>query len=108
MYSNQEVFDILKTVGSSELVPRSLRLNSSGIALDHPMVKAGLSLGIETFGSSTLSDQALMNFPTIKMGTGLSERSHTANEFIEISEIEHGIHLYKLWVERVISLWTQC
>lgn len=109
MYSNQEVFDILKTVGSSELVPRSLRLNSSGIAKDHPMVKAGLSLGIETFGSSTLSDQALMNFPTIKMGIGLSERSHTADEFIEIAEIEQGIHIYQLWVERVILIvaWHQ-
>ena len=103
-YSNQEVLEILKEITGAEMEARSLRLNSSGIALDHPMVKAGLSLGIETFGSSTLSDQALMNFPTIKMGIGLSERSHTADEYIEIEELEQGFHRYKIWMERLIEL----
>jgi acetylornithine deacetylase len=69
-------------------------LNSSGISLSHPLVKSGLSLGLEYFGSSTLSDQALMDFPTVKMGVGKSERSHTADEFVFLKEIEDGIETY--------------
>ncbi len=93
-YSNREVFEILQQKLLSEVKARSFRLNSSRIDLEHPLVKAGLALGLEYFGSPTLSDQALMPFPTLKIGPGNSARSHTADEFIKIEEIENGIQLY--------------
>lgn len=93
-YSNQEVFDILQQHLRSKIKPRSFRLNSSRIPLEHPVVQAGLELGLSHFGSPTLSDQALMPFPTLKMGPGDSARSHTADEFIFLSEIETGIQMY--------------
>jgi len=93
-YSNQDVFDILQQHCQSELQARSFRLNSSGIPLDHPLVQRGLALGRTTFGSPTLSDQALLDFPTLKMGPGDSARSHTPDEYILLSEIEEGVHLY--------------
>lgn len=93
-YSNQEVFDYLQSQVQSELKARSFRLNSSGIPLDHPLVQHGLSLDWPYFGSPTLSDQALMSFPTLKLGPGDSARSHTADEFIRLPEIEEGISKY--------------
>lgn len=94
-YSNQEVFEILQKNTKSDLKARSFRLNSSGISLDHPIVKKGLKMGLPYYGSPTLSDQALMNgFPTLKIGCGKSERSHTADEFILIEEIERGVEIY--------------
>lgn len=94
-YSNQEVFRILQEKCQSKLSPRSFRLNSSKIDLDHPIVQKGLGLGLNYYGSPTLSDQALMPFTTIKIGVGDSARSHTANEFVLLSEIEEGIEIYK-------------
>jgi acetylornithine deacetylase len=93
-HTNEGVFEFLQQHLKSEIKARSFRLNSSGIELSHPLVKSGLSLGLEYFGSSTLSDQALLDFPTVKMGVGKSERSHTADEFIYLREIEEGIDLY--------------
>ena len=93
-YRNQEVFEIISDHIQSEVKPRSFRLNSSGIELEHPIVKRGLSLGREYYGSPTLSDQALMPFTTIKIGPGDSARSHTPNEYILLSEIREGIDLY--------------
>jgi acetylornithine deacetylase len=93
-YSNEEVFKILQDRTTSELTARSFRLNSSGIAPAAPVVTVGRRLGLSAFGSSTLSDQALMSFPTLKIGPGQSQRSHTADEFIHLSEIEAGIDLY--------------
>jgi acetylornithine deacetylase len=93
-YSNQEVFEILKKETQSELKARSFRLNSSKIDLEHPLVLRGLDLGLTYYGSPTLSDQALMPFPTLKIGPGDSARSHTADEYIYISEIEKGIEIY--------------
>jgi acetylornithine deacetylase len=93
-YTNAEVLDILQRHTHAELKPRSLRLNPSGIPEGHPIVQAGLSLGLKTFGSPTLSDQALCPFPTVKIGPGDSARSHTADEYIAISEIEAGIEIY--------------
>lgn len=93
-HTNQFVFNFLQKNTKSTLKARSFRLNSSSISLSHPLVKSGLSLGLEYFGSSTLSDQALLDFPTIKMGVGKSERSHTADEFIYLKEIEEGIDRY--------------
>lgn len=93
-YSNKEVYEIIQKEVQSELMPRSFRLNSSKIALDHPLILRGLELGMTYYGSPTLSDQALMSFPTLKIGVGDSARSHTADEFIYIEEIEHGIDTY--------------
>jgi acetylornithine deacetylase len=93
-YSNQEVVDILQAHTQSTLTPRSLRLNSSGISVDHPIVQKGKSLGLSCYGSPTLSDQALLPFTTIKIGVGDSARSHTADEYILRKEIEQGIDIY--------------
>ena len=93
-YTHEEVLDLVRTHVQSEVTPRSMRLRSSSIAPEHPVVQAGLALGLRTFGSPTMSDQALMPVPSLKMGPGKSERSHTADEYIELSEIERGIGIY--------------
>ena len=93
-YTNRAVFDILQKNTQSKMKTRSFRLNSSKIALDHPVVKKGIALGLDYFGSPTLSDQALLPFTTIKIGCGKSARSHTADEFIYLKEIEEGIEIY--------------
>jgi len=93
-YTNQEIFDILKQNLQSELKARSFRLSSSGIDIQHPIVKRGKSMGLSTFGSPTLSDQALMSFPSVKIGPGDSARSHSADEYIIIQEIEDAIEVY--------------
>ena len=94
-YTNEEAVQELQHVCTSELRPRSLRLQSSGISKTHPIVQEGNKLGMTSYGSPTLSDQALMPFTSIKIGPGDSARSHTPNEFILLSEIEDGIEKYK-------------
>jgi len=101
-YSNQEVFDIIQSNVASEVCPRSLRLNSSSIPKNHPIVKAGIKLGRQTYGSPTLSDQAVLSCPSLKLGPGQSLRSHTADEFIYINEIVEGIQLYIKILEEII------
>lgn len=93
-YTNQEVLEIVQTNVKSEVVARSLRLNSSSIPKEHSIVKAGIKLGRDTYGSPTLSDQAVLSCPSLKLGPGQSLRSHTADEFIYVNEIEEGIDLY--------------
>ncbi len=93
-YSNQNTLDIIKENISAEVQARSTRLNPSGISISHPLVKIGEKLGRKSYGSPTLSDQALMPFPSIKIGPGDSARSHTADEFIYLKEIEEGIQIY--------------
>lgn len=100
-YRNEEVFEILQGKVKSELKARSFRLNSSGIPLEHPLVQSGLKLGLPYFGSPTLSDQALMPFPSLKIGPGDSARSHTADEYIRLSEIRAGIDLYVQLIEGI-------
>ena len=78
-------------------------MKSSGIALDHIAVKAGLALGKGYYGSVTTSDKALMPFPTLKMGPGDSARSHTADEFIFVKEIEEGINTYIQLIDKMIT-----
>ncbi|MEP6596720.1 MAG: M20 family metallo-hydrolase [Ginsengibacter sp.] len=94
LYTFEEIIETIKSNIQSEIVPRSTRLRSSGIALNHPLVKAGLVLGRAYYGSPTTSDKALMNFPSLKIGPGFSGRSHSADEFIFIEEIKEGIELY--------------
>lgn len=96
-YRNEEAVAALQAVCQySSLKPRSLRLQSSGISEDHPLVRAGLAArpAAKTYGSPTLSDQAFMSFPTLKLGPGDSARSHTADEFIYIEELKQGMELY--------------
>jgi acetylornithine deacetylase len=93
-YSNAEILQLIENQVKCSVKARSLRLNSSQIPLTHPIVKRGLELGLTYYGSPTLSDQALLSFPTIKIGIGDSARSHTADEFVFIREIEEGIKIY--------------
>ncbi|WP_421806458.1 M20 family metallo-hydrolase [Flagellimonas sp.] len=93
-YSNQEIADILQKEAPCKLTPRSLRLNSSCIDPEHDLVKSGLALGRKTYGSPTLSDQAALTCQSVKLGPGDSTRSHSANEYIFVREIEEGIDLY--------------
>ena len=93
-YSNQELAKILVESAPCEMTPRSLHLNSSSIAVDHELVLAGIAMGRKTYGSPTLSDQAALECPSLKMGPGLSTRSHSANEFIFVHEIEEAVKIY--------------
>jgi acetylornithine deacetylase len=94
LYSFEEMLDIIRSNVLSEVKPRSTRLRSSSISLNHPLVKAGSKLGRTYYGSPTTSDKALMSFPALKIGPGDSARSHTADEYIYIDEIKEGIDLY--------------
>ena len=101
-YSNQEIVDLLQKDAPLILTPRSTDLNSSAIPIDHPLVEAGLELGRETYGSPTLSDQAKLSCPSLKLGPGDSTRSHTANEYIYVQEIEKGIELYIALLNKIL------
>lgn len=101
-YTNREVLEVIKDSVEVEVVERSLRLNSSSIARDHDIVRAGVSMGRELYGSPTLSDQANLSCPSLKLGPGVSLRSHTADEFIYLEEVEEGIDLYIELLERIL------
>ncbi|MDO8994292.1 MAG: M20/M25/M40 family metallo-hydrolase, partial [Daejeonella sp.] len=101
-YRNEEVLKIISQNVDCDVNPRSTRLKPSSISTEHPIVKAGIALGRETYGSPTTSDQALLDIPSLKMGPGDSARSHMADEYIYVNEIEEGIDLYiKLLTEIV-------
>jgi acetylornithine deacetylase len=93
-YTNKQLFDEIAAHCGCEIKARSFRLNSSQISVDHPLVKRTSLLGLNPFGSPTSSDQVAMNFPSLKMGPGASSRSHTADEFVYLSEIREAIPLY--------------
>jgi acetylornithine deacetylase len=94
LYSNEEILQTIRTNISGDVTARSTRLSSTATPLDHPVVKRGIALKCTAYGSPTLSDQALMPFPSVKMGPGDSARSHTADEYIVLDEIEEGISKY--------------
>ena len=94
LYSNKKLFEEITSQCKCDIQARSFRLNSSHISPEHPLVKRAQMLGLEPFGSPTLSDQALMNFPSLKIGPGDSSRSHTSDEFIYLSEIREAMDLY--------------
>jgi acetylornithine deacetylase len=102
LYTFEEVIDIIQQNIQSEITPRSLRLRSTNIALDHPLVKAGIELGRTYYGSPTTSDKALMPFPALKIGPGDSARSHSADEFIFVDEIKNGIELYIELLNKIV------
>ena len=101
-YSNEELAKILTEAAPCEMTPRSLHLNSSSIGMDHELVQAGIALGRKTYGSPTLSDQAALECPSLKLGPGLSTRSHSANEYIFVHEIEEAIKIYIELVGKIL------
>ena len=102
-YSNAEINELLQRDAPLELKARSLRLGSSSVRPDHPLVIAGKSMGRETYGSPTLSDQAAISGPSLKLGPGDSSRSHTADEFIYSAEIGQGIEIYCSLLETYLT-----
>ena len=94
LYDNEEVYNFIRRHLRSDVRARSFRLHSSGISLNHPIVERCVDMGMKPFGSPTLSDQALMPFNSLKLGPGESSRSHSADEFIKISEINDAIKKY--------------
>lgn len=100
-YSNQQVVEMLQAECKSKLTPRSLRLQSSGLPAQHPLRRAVEACGLSQYGSPTLSDQALMPFPTLKLGPGDSARSHTAEEYIRRTELEAGVQTYMAVLEKL-------
>jgi len=94
LYSNEDILKEIRQHVKSEVQARSTRLGSSATPLQHPFVRKAIALQRNTYGSPTLSDQALMNFPSVKMGPGESSRSHTADEFIILSEMNEAIEMY--------------
>jgi acetylornithine deacetylase len=104
-YSNAEIEQILKKKAPvDEITARSLRLNSSSIPRNHGLIKAGISLGMETYGSPTLSDQAMLSCPSLKLGPGDSTRSHSADEFIYVKEVEEGIEKYIKLLDKALKV----
>lgn len=102
-YSNEEIVTILQNESPCDsIIPRGIKLNSSSIPINHELVQAGVSLGRATYGSPTLSDQSVLSCPSLKLGPGDSTRSHTADEFIYIKEIEEGIKIYIQLLEKIV------
>lgn len=94
MYSNEEILEEIQKHIHAEVIARSTRLCSTASPLNHPIIKRGIELNRNIYGSPTLSDQALIKFNSVKMGPGESERSHTADEYIKIEEIEDALNIY--------------
>lgn len=103
LYGFEEVLHIIQSHTHCNIKARSMRLKSSSIPLDHPIVKAGIRAGRTCYGSPTTSDKALIPFPALKIGPGDSARSHSANEYIHLHEIQEGIELYVNLLEQVIT-----
>jgi len=101
-YTNEEVFQKINEHTKSRLEARSFRLNSSAIPVGHPIVQAGVKLGRTTYGSPTLSDQAVLSCPSLKIGPGDTLRSHQADEFIYLRELKEGIDIYVGMLEGVL------
>ncbi len=94
LYTNKELFDEISKNIKGKAVARSFRLNSSRIDVEHPFIDRAKEMGLNPFGSPTLSNQALLSFPSVKIGPGSSSRSHSADEYIKVSEIEDAIIKY--------------
>lgn len=93
-YTHEQALDLIRSNLRSACIPRSMRIRSSIIPIHHPLVQAGTALGLQHYGSPTTSDKALMPFPALKMGPGDSARSHMADEFIFLTDIDDGIEGY--------------
>lgn len=102
-YGNELLLEEIRSVCSAKLIPRSTRLRSSGLDPEHFLMKTIYGIGLVPFGSSTLSDMALIPFPAIKMGPGESSRSHTAGEYVRISELDQGVATYCSFLEHMVG-----
>lgn len=100
-YDNQEIVDTIRAGVQCDVQPRSTHIRASGIADSHPLVQAALKLGRKTYVSPTTSDIALLRLPALKMGPGDSARSHSADEYVYLSEVEEAIEMYKKLVESI-------
>jgi acetylornithine deacetylase len=100
-YDNREIVDIIRAGVQCDVQPRSTRIRASGIADSHPLVQAALKLGRKTYVSPTTSDIALLRLPALKMGHGDSARSHSADEFVYLSEVEEAIGIYEKMIESI-------
>ena len=103
VYTHEEIIDKIQKNIEVEIVPRSTRLRSSSIDINHPVVKAGIALGKATYGSPTASDQALIPLPSLKCGPGFSGQSHSADEFVEVRWIEESVTFYIQWLEKLMK-----
>ncbi len=101
-YTNEETVELIRSAIRSEATPRSTRIRASVIAESHPLVRAAVKAGASTFISPTTSDRTLMPFPALKIGVGDSSRSHTADEYVLLSELEAGIEIYTQIIENLI------
>lgn len=104
-YTNEETVSLLQAVMRSEAVPRSTRIRASVIAEEHPLVQAAVAAGCATFVSPTTSDRTLMPFPALKIGPGDSARSHTADEYVRLEELEHGIETYRKIIDNLATAY---
>jgi acetylornithine deacetylase/succinyl-diaminopimelate desuccinylase-like protein len=102
-YTLEEIAEVVKKNVTCTVTPRSLRMRSSGVSSDHALAKAGKQIGKKLYGSPTTSDQALIPVPSIKMGPGDSARSHSADEFIYLKEIEEGIESYIALLNQIVA-----
>lgn len=100
-YTHEEVLEVIAQHVTCNVAPRSMRLRPSHITNEHPLVQTAQKVGIATFGSPTMSDQALLSMPSVKMGPGMSERSHTADEFLCVEELSHGIDTYTMFLQNL-------
>ncbi|MBE0646035.1 MAG: M20 family metallo-hydrolase [Bacteroidetes bacterium] len=103
-YSHEEILEVLRANLQADVQPRSMRLRPSAISDDHAIIRAAESLGLVCFGSPTMSDQALLTVPSVKIGPGRSERSHTAGEYLMIEELERGLRIYHDLLERYAEI----
>lgn len=103
-YPNEILLELIRETCKTELIPRSLRLNASSLSHDHPVQQVLANLNMSPFGSSTMSDMALLPMPAIKIGPGDSARSHTANEYIMMDEIEDAIVKYSKLSEEILKV----
>lgn len=101
-YTLEEILKIIKANIDAEIAPRSIRLQPSKIEQNHPIVLSGKALGLSTYGSPTTSDQAVIPYPSLKIGPGDSARSHSADEYIYVNEINDGIEIYIKMLEKII------
>ena len=101
-YTLEEALHLIRSHVSSEVTPRSLRMRSSGISVDHPLVLSAKKMKLKLYGSPTTSDQALIPVPSVKIGPGDSARSHSADEYILVDEIEKGIDTYIKLLNNII------
>ncbi|HMG90962.1 MAG TPA: M20/M25/M40 family metallo-hydrolase, partial [Chryseolinea sp.] len=101
-YTLEEALLVIQSHVSSDVKPRSLRMRSSGISMDHPLVQSARKMKLKLYGSPTTSDQALIPVPSVKIGPGDSARSHSADEYIFVDEIEKGIQTYIKLLDNII------